>query len=526
MLIVGAGYAGLTAAVCLAWRGVRPVLVERHPRTSVQPKAFGLSPRTVEVLRQVPGLEQDIVQASAFDFSAEFRIAIARDLADPNPQMIVGDAEHDLGAVAHLSPARYAAVSQAQGELLLRAKAEHLGADLRFSTLLESLRQDADGVTAVLRELGSGQRQTVRADYVVAADGHRSPVRAMLGVPTHGRGPLGYTHSILFRANLAGRLQAEGASLWYLQNDVFEGSVATVVPGEYVMTVNYDPDRGQRAADFTAARCLELIRVAAAEDLQAEIVDHTDFTMAHVLADRYREGRVFFAGDAAHTMPPTGGQGGNTAVQDGHDLAWRLALVLSEQAGPGLLDTYDAERRPVGELVAGQQLANFAQRSATHLQREALPEPVDPWQVIFGVRSASAAVATEPGDDGAFLEDPRRPTARPGFRAPNHRLERDGRQLSVIDLFGRGYTLLASPDGAAWEQAGRQAAARLHLTLDTHRIGGGLTDAQGGWAQRYGTGSSGAVLIRPDGFVAWRTHELPEDPSGMLEQVLTQILCR
>ncbi|GGS66593.1 FAD-dependent oxidoreductase [Planobispora rosea] len=528
VLVVGAGYAGLSAAALLAWRGVPVLLAERHAGTSVQPKAFGVNQRAMELLRPVPGLERALVEIAEGVGDGGMRIAIASSLSDPEPQMIFNTHEGDYDFLAGVTPVPTVGAPQAQVERALRAAAEELGADLRFSTELVSLEQDADGVTALLRDLATGVETRVRADYLVAADGHRSPVRELLGIPVTGRGELGRLYSIMFDADLTGLAPDREVTLWYLRNETFSGVIVTGTGvGSHVLGVNYDPAAGQSEADFTDERCVELVRRATGlPGLEVKLLDRTAFAMAHVLAGRYRQGRVFLAGDAAHTMPPTGGQGGSTALQDGCDLAWRLWLVISGQAGEGLLDTYDAERRPIGALTADAQLANLAVRMPP-AARAAYPEPLaDPFAAILGYRYHSAAVVAEADDDGSLLEDPREPTGRPGSRAPHVALEREGGPISTHDLFGSGFVLLTGADGGEWARAAAAVADRLGVRLTPYRIGGDLTDPAGVWERRYGVRADGAVLVRPDGYVAWRSREAAGDPEGALEGVLTRVLAR
>lgn len=521
VLVVGGGYAGLSAATMLAWRGVPVMLVERHPSTSIQPKAFGVGPRAVELLRPVPGVEKSLTQIWE-GIGDGMRIAIAKSLTDPNPHMIVDTSNGDLDVLTEVSPAGQVGAPQSQVERVLRAKAEELGADLRFSTELVSLVQDADGVTAVIRS--GGAQSVVRADYVVAADGHQSPLRTALGVPTSGKGVLSTMYAIMFDADLSGIVRDREVTLWYLQPGDFTGVIVTGTgTGTHVFGVHYDPDTDP---GFTEERCKQLVRQAVGKpDLDVRINDTTNFTMAHTLADTYREGRVFLAGDAAHTMPPTGGQGGSTALQDGCDLAWRLWLVHTGQAGPGFLDSYDAERRPIGTITADGQLANMAVRMPPE-ETAGFPEPVDAFSAIIGYRYHSAAILTEPGDDGSILEDPRTATGRPGSRAPHVVLDWDGQPISTIDLFGSGFVLLAERSGQAWMEAGRVVRERLRIQLTSHLIGGELKDVDGRWRERYGVGGGGAVLVRPDGYVAWRAPGPVDDPAGALEQALTRILSR
>ena len=525
VLVVGGGYAGLSAAALLAWREVPVILVERHPSTSIQPKAFGVGPRALELLRPVPGVEQslrDIWQG----IGDGMRIAIAPNLADPNPHMIMAGDPDDFAFLADVTPVAQVGAPQAEVERVLRAKAEELGADLRFSTELVSLEQDAEGVTAVIR--ADGVDSVVRADYVVAADGFRSPLRTRLGIPTSGKGELGLMCSIMFDADLTGLVREREVTLWYLQNEVFTGVIVTGTGvGAHVVGVNYDPAKGESEDDFTEERCVELVRVATGvPDLDVRVLDKTTFAMAHILADRYRDRRVFLAGDAAHTMPPTGGQGGSTALQDGCDIAWRLWLVTTGQAGPDFLDTYDAERRPIGTLTADAQLANLGVRMPPAMRTD-YPEPLeDPMGAIIGYRYHSAAILEEPGDDGALLEDPRVPTGRPGSRAPHVALDWDGQLISTIDLFGSGFVLIAGPEGRAWMDAGRLVKERLRIQLTRVLVDEELMDVEGRWVERYGVGRGGAVLVRPDGYVAWRSPSTDPDPTTTLEQILRQVLSR
>ncbi|SEG58802.1 2-polyprenyl-6-methoxyphenol hydroxylase [Nonomuraea solani] len=524
VLVVGGGYAGLSAATLLAWREVSVMLVERHPGTSIQPKAFGVGPRAVELLRPVDGLEETLSGIWA-GIGDTMRIAIAQSLADPNPHMIMNDEQEDLAFLTDLTPAALVGAPQAEIERVLRLKAEELGADLRFSTELVSLEQDEDGVTALIRDPDGDH--VVRADYVVAADGYRSPLRELLNVPTSGKGDLGRMCSIMFDADLTGMVREREVTLWYLRNEVFTGVIVTGTGvGAHVLGVNYAP--GESAADFTDERCSELVRIATGRpDLDVQVLDKATFGLGHVLADTYRSGRVFFAGDAAHTMPPTGGQGGSTALQDGCDLAWRLWLVLTGQAGPDFLDTYDAERRPIGALTADAQLANLGVRMPP-AARAGYPEPLDDQAgALLGHRYHSTAILDEPGDDGSILENPRVPNGRPGSRAPHVVLDWDGQRIAISDLFGSGFVLLADREcGQAWMDAGRLVKERLGVGLTRLLVNDELMDVEGVFRERYGVGGGGAVLVRPDGYVAWRSPDLVTDPADTLERVLRRVLSR
>ncbi|MFC4011736.1 FAD-dependent monooxygenase [Nonomuraea purpurea] len=534
VLVVGGGYAGLSAATLLAWREVPVMLVERRPGTSIQPKSFGVNPRAVELLRPVPGLEEQLSQVWT-------GIGVS-------PHMITSDAPPFQADITPVAPV---GAPQTEIERVLRAKAEELGADLCFSTELISLEQDDDGVTALLRT--RGVERVVRADYVVAADGYESPLRQLMNVPTSGKGELGRTCSIMFDADLTGLVSDRETTLRHLRNDLFTGAIVTGCGvGAHVLGVNYSDEDTE--ADFTDERCVDLVRAAVGRPgLDVQILDKTTFPVAHLLADTYHCGRVFFAGDAAHTMPPTGGQAGSLALQDGCDLAWRLWLVLTGQASPSFLDTYDAERRPIGTLTATAQLAGFGAHtpltarvatfgaltpptsqpttfgaSAPPTVRVGYPEPMqDPASALVAHRYHSAAILTEPDDDRSILENPRIPTGRPGSRAPHVVLDWDGQPMSTIDLFGSGFVLMADKQGGqVWTDAGRLVKERLGVQLTRLLVDEELMDVEGRFRQRYGVRGGGAVLVRPDGYVAWRSPAPTPEPAATLERVLRQILSR
>jgi hypothetical protein len=234
---------------------------------------------------------------------------------------------------------------------------------------------------------------------------------------------------------------------------------------------------------------------------------------------------VFIAGDAAHVMPPTGGFGGNAGIQDGYDLAWKLAYVLDGRADESLLETYDAERQPVGALTTEQAYTRYVLRLDPSLGKEDLMPIVEEATIELGYRYRSAGIVDEATDDDSW-EDPRQPSGRPGFRAPHLPIAVDGAGRSALDLFGRDFVFVSGSAAEPWCAAARAAAGSLGVAVDAYRVGVGLTDDGGALETVYGTGSDGAVLVRPDGFVAWRTSGSHPDPEGELAGVLGAALGR
>jgi hypothetical protein len=250
-----------------------------------------------------------------------------------------------------------------------------------------------------------------------------------------------------------------------------------------------------------------------------------------IVADRYRVGNVFLAGDAAHEMPPTGGFGLNTGVQDVHNLAWKIAAVLRGKADETLLDSYDAERQPFGRIITQNALANALSMGRNARQSNVLPrrEFLNEQGLIFGASYDSMAMLpddTPPVD----VDDPVTdyvPSARPGGRAPHVRLTRGHEQISTIDLFGPHFVLLAGRDGEAWRQAA-QAIGSSWPPLVGYTIGGDgdLGDPDGDWHNAYGVDADGAVLVRPDGHVAWRSRSGASNPEDVLRNALDRLFGR
>jgi FAD binding domain len=293
-----------------------------------------------------------------------------------------------------------------------------------------------------------------------------------------------------------------------------------------------DPDGAKNTAvgaTMDTAWAIELVRKALGRaDIPVEIDNVQRWTAAAAHASRFRDRRVFLAGDAAHVMPPTGGFGGNTGIGDAHNLAWKLAAVVGGTAGAGLLDTYDAERRAVCDLVVEQAYTRYVLRVDPTLSRENLADPMDDASIELGPVYRSAGLLPEGGDDGAALEDPRAPTGRVGARAPHVPVEIDGAAGSVHDVLGRGFALLAAPGGQRWLDAASQAGVALGCPVSGYRVApdGELVDKGETFAQAYRLGSDGAVLARPDAVVAWRAPADAGDPRSAVEEALRRLLFR
>lgn len=526
VLIVGGAYTGLSTALSLASRGVRPLLIERRSSTSNLPKAWGLNARTQELLHTLPGVRPRL-EAATKDLQWP-RMSIGNSLADPRRKFLDPPA-NDSNDPDTLSPAPPLAwISQAQVEEILRGCAEQQGADLRFRTELVSFTQNAGDVTATLRELETGREYQVTADYLVAADGVHSGIRDSLRIGVEGRGTLGYMYIITFTADLSSYIEPGAVEVVGIAG---AGS-SFILDGtdRHTLWVDYLPDQGQSPEDFTEELCLERIRAAIGDPtVDPKFVNARFFPINHKRAKQFRSGRVFLAGDSAHSCPPNGGQGGNLAIQDAYDLSWRLALVLGDQAGPELLSMYETERRPVIDITLEREvkLASVSEGRIPASYNPSDPDaPIPTPREFLGFRYNSAAISIEPDDDGAVQEDPWTATGRPGGRAPHVVLADGERVLSTYDLFGVDFVLIAGNHGEGWVRAAHEVTRKLGVPMRAYRMGDRLTDVDAGWCARYGVTSSGAALIRPDAVVAWRRRRAVADHEWELTTALTRALAR
>jgi len=320
----------------------------------------------MEIFRTV-GVEQIVRRKSEQQFVQDGAIMAVDTLAGRELAYFIANLNEGIRDV---SPSERVFISQSLLEPVLRTRAEELGAELRFGTDLISFEEDPAGVTAVVRNRDSGRTDTVRASYMVAADGAHSRVRDQLGIQMHGRGAFSNSVTIYFRGNVAPLLRGRNLSVIYVNNAALRGFFRFEKPfdsGFLAINALGDPNNPMTdvSTGLTEERCLELIRVALGSDAVPITIENVmPWKAAADLADRFRHGRVFIAGDAAHVMPPNGGFGGNTGVQDAHNLAWKLAMVLEGTAGAALLDSYEPERRPAGELAVEQAYSRYVTRTA------------------------------------------------------------------------------------------------------------------------------------------------------------------
>jgi len=512
VLIAGGGLVGLSAALFLRYHGVETVLAERRDRPTVLPRSRGVHTRTVEMFRQI-GIEDRVqdAAASALKMGAFGGARRGATLLDSQPLEIRrgGGNQARMTGGMDASPSRFCFCPQVLLEPVLAGLARERGGDLRFGAELTDLTADDDGVTATIARAATGQATTVRADYLIAADGAASTVRRVLGIGAWTLPPTHHYLNLYVHADLTAQVTGRTFSQCEIANDTVRGLIASKNnTDEWSFHVEYDPAR-ESAADYTEQRCVDLVRAAiGTADVEVKLLSRSAWDTRVQVADAYRAGRVFLAGDAAHQHAPWGGFGANTGIADAHNLTWKLAGVLAGRAGPALLDTYQAERRPRA-VLAGEQArlrTDFLARYGVRTPDNAgdVDRQVDSGAIMTRYRYVSAAVLPGPaGEDPASWVD--RLGAQPGTRLP-HAWTDAGQQVSTLDLCGPGFALITD-NAARWYPAVRAARSQTGAHLEVHEVDPGIRAANDRptWGESTGLTAGGALLVRPDAHVAARS---------------------
>lgn len=480
VLIVGAGPAGLVTSLLLGRYGIPSLLVERRQGTSIVPRATGINLRSMEIFRSL-GLEPAI-QAASMDVRGRPLWVELQTLRGPVLAERHIDAPSGASRLDFPSPCAHLQCAQDRLEpLLLEAIQACSVSNVRFGAELVEFEQDEAGVCAWVRADGA-ERTEVRARYLIGADGARSQVRAALGIEMAGNEHLGDELSVLFEADLAATVTGREASLFRVHNQSMRATLRPVNNDRrWTLTT---PLTG----DSSEAACARLIRIAADDpDLELKILAIQEWELGAATALNFRGANVFLVGDAAHRTTPGGAMGMNSAIQDGHNLAWKLAAVVQDWAGPELLDTYEIERRPVDErnVRLSLDIWNDMNRAGRTVG------------AVLGFSYESGAIVGD-GTEPPHVDDPivdYVPNARPGSRAPHAWIEFEGRRISTLDLFGGRFVLLTPSE--TWTQS--VPIAELGMPLEVAVV------QDETWTDLYGLNREGGVLVRPDGHVAWRT---------------------
>jgi len=510
VLIVGGGVVGLSAALFLLQQGIKPLLVERHKGTSIHPRARGFDIRTMELYREL-GLGEAIREAGkalapAWGILKDDSLASALRKRKPSKK---GGPEKLFGreGLSGLSPTTGARCTQDLSEPVLLAAARERGADIRFYTEMVSFTQDDMGVSAVIHDRDSGMERVVRAQYLLACDGAKSPVRSVLQATTMGRGAISSLLNIYFEAPLGAHVRGREFSILLIKKPHLRGMLTAINNDDRWVFHLFQDKKDHNEEEIKGV----LREVMGIPGMDVRIISILPWQPTIKVVENMQHGRVFLAGDAAHVMTPYGGKGANTGVQDVHNLAWKLAAVLKGQADPALLGTYSRERQPIGlrnALRSGQWADKYG------LLKRSVPMVLSMigWVLVIRLlkllRLRALALKAAWRGIGDLLG---LPVYRygvgvrhgEGVRLP-HWWIRDG--VSTLDLAGKEFFVLTGEAGVAWEEAARSMGIRVHN--------------MGALYKKLGISRDGALLVRPDGFIHWKSKSRTENPAAALKGAL------
>lgn len=573
VLIVGAGPAGLALSLALSRYGVPHMIIDKHPGTAHTPRAHITNQRTMEIYRDL-GIEERVL-AVATPPELMTNNVWATSLAGLELARLEtwGTGAERAADYRKASPSSMCNCPQHILEPVLADAIREQGtADLRFEHEFLALRQDDEGVTATLLDRRTGAEFTVRAQYLIGADGGRSRVAEHIGLPMEGQGPLASAASVWFSADLTRYCAYRPGTLYWNASpgrDYFigAGTFICVKPwDDWVMLFMYDPEKEPVDPDDHDALVARVRKVIGDPAVDIDIRSVSLWEINHLVAARYTQGRVFCMGDAVHRHPPSNGLGLNTSTADAFNLGWKLKLVLDGKAGPALLDSYNAERQPVGRQTVDRALKSipdmapipaalgftpdqsdeegwanvavlFEDSDAGRARRKAFAEAIELTNYQFnahgvelGYRYRDGAVVHDGDPEPGFTRDPElyyHATTWPGARVPHAWLDRGQERLSTLDVVGHGrFVLLTGIGGERWTDAAKQAAQRTGVDIDVIFIGtrDGLRDSYREWARVREIGESGSVLVRPDAHVAWRAHAATPESLAALPGVFERIL--
>ncbi|KAK4618569.1 4-methyl-5-nitrocatechol 5-monooxygenase [Fulvia fulva] len=538
VLVVGSSMVGMTLSALLAKHGVRDcITIERHSSTAIHPRAALFHPRTMQIYREL-GMYDQMYNESLKHYDEHAGLHAVESLAGKE----LGTWMADINQwIENISPTSRLFLTQQMFEPLLRQHAIDNGALLRLSTELLGFQQDEEGVTALIRDLDTGRKELVRAKFMVACDGSKSPIREKLGIKMKGHGLLSHSLTIYFKADLGEYVQGKYNGVIYVNNDDTRGFFRLDKTGrEGFLVVNTAGKKGTEESKhpsigITNEKAGEMLRSAIGADVDFEITLLSPWNGLCDVAEHFNNGRVILAGDSAHVVTPNGGFGGNTGIHDAHNLAWKLALVLQDKAGEELVTrTYHDERYPIAKKTVDQVFERYVVRTAPDLRmddmelEEEVPEP----HLELGYRYHSRALTTT--KLSSVTSDPATAKATPGSLAHHVLLKTSDQKAAfpIADLLGSCYVLIVGHEGSGWADA---TDALLKSDRSMPRIVTYLLSSDNkAFYHKYEIKPGGCVLIRPDGVVAWSDANAPSkglaamglpDAEPTIRCVMKQILC-
>ena len=533
VLIIGGGPVGLSMALALARQNVHSLVIERNSGPIEHPRARGVSMRTMELFRQWGNIDELL----SYEFPKEaIRFIWAQSLQGDEVTRVEIKDQH---LYSH-GPLGASFVTQDCVESYLRDTLQrYQEAKIQHSTEAISFEENESGITVRLLDLANNHEELVYAHYLIAADGAHSSIRKQLNINMDGPDNLGRFCNVYCEFDIA-KWTGNRPSLGYFFTDpkLSNRSLLTAYgKNRWIVGMRFTAEDAKE--NFTDEYCLkEIKRVLAIPDLAIKIINKSFWTMAAQIATSYRHGNIFLIGDAAHRLPPTGGLGMNTGIQDAHNLAWKLAFVLKHAIPDQLLDTYYDERAPIAKqniqwsmenakrFIDIGEAINSGDTQTLKIKLDEQQEHLNYEGLDLGFIYHSKAVLSENDQTISVSPSEYIPTAIPGSRAPHVELITDDKIISTLDLFEKNLVLLIGAEGEAWREAVSQLPQALSSLLTAYRIAdnGDLIDHNNLWCNAYGITKSGAVIVRPDGHVAWRSKLMIDNPKVELEKSLNSIL--
>ncbi|KAH7136762.1 FAD binding domain-containing protein [Dactylonectria estremocensis] len=529
VIVIGSSMVGMTLGVILGSHGIKSVSFDRHPSTAIHPRAALFLLRSVEIYRQL-GLEDHLRKNSALNFDLDAGMVVVEKLVGGKTLMNLQ--QSDPAQVAKVTPSQRLWLTQNMFEPLLRESAKAFGAIQEFSEAVVHYEEQKDGVVVVVQNVQSKKLRKLKAKYLVSCDGNRSATRRKEDIEWNGPGVIGQNISINFKADLTPYLGTRAKhGVTYISNSKIDAGFRLESEGKGgFMIVSRAGEKKDFAPDSVSERdakqyFYDATGIEDQVDIEVESISY--WSVAGFNAERFSStrGRVFIAGDAAHVMPPTGGMGGNTGVQDVHNLAWKLAYTLRGKAAPSLLDTYNSERQTAAGFTMRQAFSRLQKR----VLRTTPDEPELPDIVCeLGYRYPTGASLhdQEVASSKSLYEDPFSPLAIAGSRFP-HVIITDttapDRKLSTLDLIKTNFVLFATEPSSPWIDAAKNMA----LSVDTHGLNESsspLRDEDGSLRSVARISEGEALLVRPDGFIAWKAKVVVEGHQEALKSALRQIL--
>ncbi|KAJ5484041.1 hypothetical protein N7539_005837 [Penicillium diatomitis] len=524
VIVVGGSLVGLSAALCLSSLNVPTIVLEKHSGVSQHPRAIGFTSRTMEIYRSL-GIENK--DPAPEDFKLE-RAHVESLTGKWHEQSLWSDTNRGskIGSTRptdvqsrvpkkSYSAERPSAIPQDKLEPMLEALALQRGADIRRNWKVSHVEQNETGVTVTGTD-ENGKQQSIPGCYLIAADGNRSTVRERLQIPRSGRGYMQTLSSVLFRAPL--EQWTKGIAQFDIDQPGLKAFLASYSDGRWALMFKDSIDRDENAL---RAGIYQAVGVS---NFPLEIITTGRWELTALVAETFQLGRIFLAGDAAHTLPPNrGGYGANTGIHDVHNLAWKLAAVVSGKASPKLLNTYTAERRPVALLRHDQIFVRADYK--VHLDvTTPVGVKIDDDAMEFGQIYTSESIIGA-GENLPRAKRPDEWNGQPGTHAPHVWCFQEGKKLPIIDLLRKEtWTLLTESDSTEWRKAVRFVNGKSSLSITYLPFGGNvLLDEEDDFQTLFGISSSGAVLVRPDGYIAWRSMKAPPNAEQTLNEVFSRV---